>query len=83
VRNVPDNQEVFADVNTDQSIIVEILQFVHQVTNDDAARYAVKCIKNDNNLLFISYFFFIDIILILLLLIIMQKILTIYTKLLN
>jgi hypothetical protein len=38
VRNVPDNQEVFADVNTDQSIIIEILQFVHQAANEDAAR---------------------------------------------
>lgn len=39
VRNVPDNQEVFADVNTDQSIIVEILEFVKQVANEDAAKY--------------------------------------------
>lgn len=39
MRNVPDNQEVFADVNTDQSIIVEILEFVKQVTNEDAAKY--------------------------------------------
>lgn len=39
MRNVPDNQEVFADVNTDQSIIVEILEFVKQVANEDAAKY--------------------------------------------
>ncbi|GBC04640.1 hypothetical protein RclHR1_00580005 [Rhizophagus clarus] len=37
VRKVPDNQEAFADVNTDQSIIIEILEFVKQTTNDDAA----------------------------------------------
>ena len=38
IRSVPDNQEVFVDVNTDQSIIIEILQLVHQATNEDAAR---------------------------------------------
>ncbi|CAG8586363.1 12529_t:CDS:2, partial [Funneliformis mosseae] len=49
VRDVPDNQEVFADLNTDQSIIVEILQFVHQASNEDAARYHFESVANDND----------------------------------
>ncbi|CAB4384803.1 unnamed protein product [Rhizophagus irregularis] len=49
VRNVPDNQEVFADVNTDQSIIVEILEFVKQVANEDAAKYHFDSIASDND----------------------------------
>ncbi|GES73646.1 ran guanine nucleotide release factor [Rhizophagus clarus] len=49
VRKVPDNQEAFADVNTDQSIIIEILEFVKQTTNDDAARYHFDSIATDND----------------------------------
>ncbi|RIA96093.1 hypothetical protein C1645_733580 [Glomus cerebriforme] len=48
VRNVPDNQEVFTDVNTDQSIIIEILQFVHQAANEDVARYHFDSVATDN-----------------------------------
>ncbi|CAG8475340.1 32077_t:CDS:2 [Racocetra persica] len=36
IREVADNQEVFADINSDQSIIIEILQYVNEPSNEDA-----------------------------------------------
>ncbi|GMH35502.1 hypothetical protein BSKO_03370 [Bryopsis sp. KO-2023] len=38
-RPVPDHQEIFADGNTDQSIIVEIVQHVGDVPDAESARY--------------------------------------------
>lgn len=35
-REVPDNQEVYADVNTDESVIVELLELDENLTNDAA-----------------------------------------------
>lgn len=35
-REVPDNQEVYADVNTDESVIVELLELDDKVSNDNA-----------------------------------------------
>ena len=35
-REVPDNQEVYADVNTDESVIVELLELDENLANDDA-----------------------------------------------
>ena len=37
MRDVPDNQEVFVHNTTDQSIIIEILQFIDE-DDDDALR---------------------------------------------
>jgi hypothetical protein len=37
VREVPDNQEVFAHMKTDQSIIFDIMQYETSVTDDQAA----------------------------------------------
>lgn len=50
LREIPDNQEVFAHDHSDQSIIVELLELQNHVQNEDAARYAPKlwceCIPN-------------------------------------
>lgn len=50
LREIPDNQEVFAHDHNDQSIIVELLELQSHVQNGDAARYAPKlwceCIPN-------------------------------------
>ncbi|MGH0181945.1 UNVERIFIED_CONTAM: hypothetical protein FKN15_007342 [Acipenser sinensis] len=40
LREIPDNQEVFAHSHTDQSIIVELLEYQGHVTGRDAARYS-------------------------------------------
>ncbi len=45
---MPDNQEVFADANTDQSIIVEILEH-HDVPNSEAAAYHFADIAQAND----------------------------------
>ncbi|XP_055520941.1 ran guanine nucleotide release factor isoform X2 [Leucoraja erinacea] len=39
IREIPDNQEVFLHSATDQSIIVELLEYQRQVPDVDAARY--------------------------------------------
>ncbi|XP_032870557.1 ran guanine nucleotide release factor isoform X2 [Amblyraja radiata] len=39
IREIPDNQEVFMHSATDQSIIVELLEYQRQVPDVDAARY--------------------------------------------
>jgi hypothetical protein len=36
---VPDNQEVFAHSTTDQSIIFDILEYAHDMTDSAAAEY--------------------------------------------
>lgn len=39
VRQVPDNQEVFAHVSSDQSIIFDILEYVPDLTDEKAIEY--------------------------------------------
>ena len=38
IRDIPDNQEVFCHINTDQSIIVDILEYQSQVEGESAVR---------------------------------------------
>jgi len=40
IREVPDNQEVYVDINTDQSIIVELLEQA-EASNDECGLYAI------------------------------------------
>uniref|UniRef100_A0A8D2LGI4 RAN guanine nucleotide release factor n=1 Tax=Varanus komodoensis TaxID=61221 RepID=A0A8D2LGI4_VARKO len=42
MRQVPDNQEVFVHPSTDQSIIIELLEFQANVPDEDAARYHLE-----------------------------------------
>ncbi|XP_056603187.1 ran guanine nucleotide release factor [Triplophysa dalaica] len=39
LRQIPDNQEVFANSQTDQSIVIELLEYQSQVQDAEAARY--------------------------------------------
>ncbi|XP_069776247.1 ran guanine nucleotide release factor [Narcine bancroftii] len=39
IREIPDNQEVFLHSDTDQSIIVELLEYQSQVPDEEAVRY--------------------------------------------
>ncbi|MED6231469.1 hypothetical protein ATANTOWER_017905 [Ataeniobius toweri] len=48
VREIPDNQEVFAHPHTDQSLIVELLEYQAQVADQDAARYHFEDIAGSN-----------------------------------
>jgi len=47
---VPDNQEVFTDVNTDQSIIIELLS-MEEASNEESALHHFKEIARDNDAL--------------------------------
>jgi len=49
VREVPDNQEVFADASTEQSIIIELLESDPQLTNSDIVKYHFTELANANN----------------------------------
>ncbi|RHZ57324.1 hypothetical protein Glove_390g18 [Diversispora epigaea] len=50
IREVPDNQEVFVNIDTDQSIIIEILQYVGDLNEDEKAiRHHFASIASDNN----------------------------------
>ncbi|CAG8467273.1 7722_t:CDS:2 [Acaulospora colombiana] len=49
VRDVPDNQEVFVNVETDQSIIVEILQHVNTDSDEAAIRHHFMALAADND----------------------------------
>ncbi|CAL8307015.1 unnamed protein product [Lota lota] len=51
LREVPDNQEVFAHCHTDQSLIVELLEFQSQVEDQDAAKYHFEDIAGSNEAL--------------------------------
>ncbi|XP_071751774.1 ran guanine nucleotide release factor [Centroberyx gerrardi] len=51
LREIPDNQEVFAHSHTDQSLIVELLEFQSQVEDQDAARYHFEDIAGSNKAL--------------------------------
>ncbi|MBN3282108.1 MOG1 factor, partial [Polyodon spathula] len=48
LREIPDNQEVFAHSHTDQSIIVELLEHQTHVTGRDAARYHFEDVAGRN-----------------------------------
>ncbi|XP_054900571.1 ran guanine nucleotide release factor isoform X2 [Poeciliopsis prolifica] len=49
LREIPDNQEVFAHPHTDQSLIVELLEYQGQVADQDAARYHFEDIASSNS----------------------------------
>uniref|UniRef100_K3WBQ5 Ran guanine nucleotide release factor n=1 Tax=Globisporangium ultimum (strain ATCC 200006 / CBS 805.95 / DAOM BR144) TaxID=431595 RepID=K3WBQ5_GLOUD len=47
-RQVPDNQEVFANAQTDQCVIVELLQYESDVCDDESARFFFNEIAASN-----------------------------------
>ena len=49
VRQVPDNQEVFTHPNTDQSIVVELLEYQNIASGQEAARAHYLDISQANN----------------------------------
>ncbi len=51
LREIPDNQEVFAHAHTDQSLIVELVEYQSQVADQDAARYHFEDIAGSNKAL--------------------------------
>lgn len=51
LREVPDNQEVFAHPYTDQSLIVELLEYQAHVADENAARYHFEDIAGSNKAL--------------------------------
>ncbi|KAE8294570.1 hypothetical protein D5F01_LYC07524 [Larimichthys crocea] len=51
LREIPDNQEVFAHAHTDQSLIVELVEYQGQVADQDAARYHFEDIAGSNQAL--------------------------------
>ncbi|XP_048857433.1 ran guanine nucleotide release factor [Brienomyrus brachyistius] len=48
LREIPDNQEVFAHSSTDQSFIVELLEYQGHVADSDAARYHFEDVAGSN-----------------------------------
>ncbi|KAL1921674.1 uncharacterized protein VTP21DRAFT_10316 [Calcarisporiella thermophila] len=48
LREIPDNQEVFVSVNSDQSIIIELLQLADEAPDEDAAKYHFEQLASDN-----------------------------------
>ncbi|KAL2095239.1 hypothetical protein ACEWY4_009958 [Coilia grayii] len=48
LREIPDNQEVFAHRATDQSIIIELLEYQTHVDNEAAARYHFEDVAGSN-----------------------------------
>uniref|UniRef100_A0A673CAT0 Ran guanine nucleotide release factor n=1 Tax=Sphaeramia orbicularis TaxID=375764 RepID=A0A673CAT0_9TELE len=51
LREIPDNQEVFAHAHTDQSLIVELVEYQAQVADHDAPRYHFEDIAGSNKAL--------------------------------
>ncbi|KAK9764838.1 hypothetical protein K7432_007345 [Basidiobolus ranarum] len=49
LREVPDNQEVYVDTDTDQSIIVELLELVEEASDEECAKYHFKQIAEHND----------------------------------
>jgi len=49
VREVPDNQEVFADASTEQSIIIELLESDPQIANSELVKYHFTELASTNN----------------------------------
>ncbi|XP_005999833.1 ran guanine nucleotide release factor [Latimeria chalumnae] len=48
-QDIPDNQEVFIHTRTDQSIIVELLEYQGHLADQDAARYHFEDIASSND----------------------------------
>ncbi|XP_061593078.1 ran guanine nucleotide release factor [Cololabis saira] len=48
LREIPDNQEVFAHSHTDQSLVVELVEYQHQVADQHAARYHFDDLAGSN-----------------------------------
>ncbi|RVE73958.1 hypothetical protein OJAV_G00036210 [Oryzias javanicus] len=48
LRDIPDNQEVFVHAQTDQSLIVELVEYQADVADQDAARYHLEDIAGSN-----------------------------------
>ncbi|XP_069623536.1 ran guanine nucleotide release factor [Ranitomeya imitator] len=48
LREIPDNQEVFVHPHTDQSIIVELLEYQEGMSDPDAARYHFEDVAASN-----------------------------------
>ncbi|SAM03386.1 hypothetical protein [Absidia glauca] len=48
LRQIPDNQEVFLDMNTQQSLIIELLEKVEHL-NEDCAKFHFEQIAEQNN----------------------------------
>ncbi|XP_078284280.1 ran guanine nucleotide release factor [Rhinoraja longicauda] len=51
IREIPDNQEVFVHSGTDQSIIVDLLEYQWQVPDEEAARYHFEDVTSINGAL--------------------------------
>uniref|UniRef100_A0A672JI03 RAN guanine nucleotide release factor n=1 Tax=Salarias fasciatus TaxID=181472 RepID=A0A672JI03_SALFA len=51
LREIPDNQEVFANAHTDQSMIVELVEYQKEVADHEAARYHFEDIAASNKAL--------------------------------
>ncbi|KAG9469510.1 hypothetical protein GDO78_020345, partial [Eleutherodactylus coqui] len=49
LREIPDNQEVFAHAATDQSIIVELLEYQEGMSDPEAARYHFEDVAASND----------------------------------
>ncbi|CAN2390302.1 Ran guanine nucleotide release factor [Pristimantis euphronides] len=49
LREIPDNQEVFVHPDTDQSIIVELLEYQGGMSDPDAARYHFEDLAGSND----------------------------------
>ncbi|KAM8974705.1 ran guanine nucleotide release factor [Pelodytes ibericus] len=48
LREIPDNQEVFVHTCTDQSIIIELLEYQEGMSDPDAARYHFEDVASSN-----------------------------------
>ena len=48
-RTVPDHQEVFVDADTDQCVIVDIVQYQSDVADEDAGAYFFNNLASDNH----------------------------------
>lgn len=51
LREIPDNQEVFTHPHTDQSMIVELVEYQGHVEDQDAAKYHFEDIASSNKAL--------------------------------
>ncbi|XP_056234252.1 ran guanine nucleotide release factor [Seriola aureovittata] len=56
LREIPDNQEVFAHAHTDQSLIVELVEYQGQVADQDSPRYHFEDIAGSNKSLELGAF---------------------------
>jgi hypothetical protein len=48
-RPIPDTQEVFSDPETDQSVIVEVLELGAESTGQHAGLFHFEALRRDNN----------------------------------